>query len=474
VLLLGIEKKSLQKMKAASLFVVVFALFSCLLSSSIVSAADAITIETLDRIVDLQSFLARTQLTIKFKNTGSGSVATVDIPVVDSLAKHLSLFDAFETSGVHLKATSTKDNTRHTVTLSSPLKAQSAVTIKVILVFTHTMTPFPVSIAQNEKQLVLYDLDYPTVLSAYPVEIQTTTVKLASTKIESKTDYPPTSVKGDTITYGPYKDVAPMTKSTPMKIHFENNRPFLTVTSLVKEFEVSHWGNVAVEETFEMQHDGARLKGTFSRYDYQRNPGAAVASIAQFRHYLPSTAADIYYRDEIGNISTSHVSTHERGIALDIIPRYPLFGGWKAAFYMGYNLPLSSFVSTSNEESGLYVLNVTFGVSIDHIAIDHETVRIILPEGATDISYQAPFPVDKTSTATHFTYLDTFGRPVFILEKSNLVDAHDRYFQITYRFSQLAMLREPLLLVAAFFIFAVFVMVYVRIEFTIGEKTKSS
>lgn len=34
--------------------------------------------------------------------------------------------------------------------------------------------------------------------------------------------------------------------------------------------EVSHWGNIAVEETFDVSHSGAKLKGSFSRYDYQR------------------------------------------------------------------------------------------------------------------------------------------------------------------------------------------------------------
>ena len=65
-----------------------------------------------------------------------------------------------------------------------------------------------------------------------------------------------------------------------MKIHSENNTPFLTITSLERIVEVSHWGNIAVEEHIEVRHTGAILKGPFSRYDYQRtqDQGASVKS----------------------------------------------------------------------------------------------------------------------------------------------------------------------------------------------------
>ena len=59
-----------------------------------------------------------------------------------------------------------------------------------------------------------------------------------------------------------------------MKIHYENNSPFLKITRLVRVIEVSHWGNIAVEETIDVVHAGALLKGSFSRYDYQREHNA--------------------------------------------------------------------------------------------------------------------------------------------------------------------------------------------------------
>lgn len=85
-----------------------------------------------------------------------------------------------------------------------------------------------------------------------------------------------------------------------------------------------------------------------------------------------------------------------------------------------------------------------------------------------NIDVATPFPIDGTSSDVHYTYLDTTGRPVLVLTKKNVVSELDRHFQVTYNFSKLSMLYEPLLLIVAFFIFFLFVMVYVRIEFHIG------
>ncbi|XP_026684171.1 dolichyl-diphosphooligosaccharide--protein glycosyltransferase subunit 1-like isoform X4 [Diaphorina citri] len=106
----------------------------------------------------------------------------------------------------------------------------------------------------------------------------------------------PTTQVEQTITYGPYENVPPYTKAN-ITIHYENNSPFLVVTRLVRQIEVSHWGNIAVEEHIHLKHDGAKLKGTFSRYDYQRDSAHGIKS---FKTILPAAASDAYYRDEIG------------------------------------------------------------------------------------------------------------------------------------------------------------------------------
>lgn len=77
----------------------------------------------------------------------------------------------------------------------------------------------------------------------------------------------------------PYSDVAPYSVSS-LLLHFESNFPFATFRTANKEIEVSHWGNVAVEELYSLEHTGATLKGGFSRAQYARSTVLAVDIIA--------------------------------------------------------------------------------------------------------------------------------------------------------------------------------------------------
>jgi oligosaccharyltransferase complex subunit alpha (ribophorin I) len=65
----------------------------------------------------------------------------------------------------------------------------------------------------------------------------------------------PVASKGTTVTYGPYREVQPFAYE-PFTVHAMNNKPFARFTSAVREVEVSHWGNVAIEEIYELVHAG--------------------------------------------------------------------------------------------------------------------------------------------------------------------------------------------------------------------------
>ena len=84
-------------------------------------------------------------------------------------------------------------------------------------------------------------------------------------------------------------------------VHFENNSPFLTVTQMTRVIEVSHWGNIAVEETYDLVHSGAVLKGPFSRYDYQRHQDG-ISSVKAFK---VSIVVMSYYLTAVATISVS-------------------------------------------------------------------------------------------------------------------------------------------------------------------------
>ena len=92
--------------------------------------------------------------------------------------------------------------------------------------------------------------------------------------------------------------------------------------------------------------------------------------------------------------------------------------------------------------------------------------QVVLPEGASDLRHELPFPVD-VSADKKLTYLDSAGRPVLVLHKSNLVADHNVPLTITYRTPGLHMLQEPLMLVSGFMVLFASVLVFSRLDLKI-------
>lgn len=44
--------------------------------------------------------------------------------------------------------------------------------------------------------------------------------------------------------------------------------------------------------------------------------------------------------------------------------------------------------------------------------------------------FEAPYDVQQGENQLHFTYLDTTGRPVIVIHKSNLAEQHIQDFQV--------------------------------------------
>ncbi|CAM9688459.1 unnamed protein product [Phaeothamnion confervicola] len=210
-------------------------------------------------------------------------------------------------------------------------------TLKVFAVYTGVLTPYPKEITQLEDQMVVYE-DVLLAPTPYKTAAQSTTVLLASETASSIVDYsgnPPRVVKGDSITYGPYYEAAPLVSQDRLRVHYVNHAPFAKAESCLREIEVSSWGNIAVEELYELVHDGAALKGGFSRLDYgtRRSGYVPNPSFRMLNAVLPPSARDIYYRDRIGNISTSAIKQNKDNIELQLATRYPIFGGWRTSWY---------------------------------------------------------------------------------------------------------------------------------------------
>ncbi|OQS02629.1 l-threonine ammonia-lyase [Thraustotheca clavata] len=463
-------------MRPSSLFLGLFSL--CALLSAV---SGEIINKSVKRQWDLTRPIARSQVDITFTDE-EASIKTYQVAIPLYLDERLALLTVKGDKNVVLDVVKgVRDEAKHvqlyTVKLNSPVAKGDEGNLKVFAHYTRVMNPYPAEIAQNEDQLVLFIAQH-LFMSPYPTTTQSTRVKLPSPRVEQYSEVPPVNLKGSILTYGPYENTeayGSISYPKSLQVHFKNHAPFMTMTNLVKEIEVSLWGRVSTEEVVDLANTGAVLKGGFSRYDYMMVQ-ATSASFRQLTAVLPKDAVNVYYRDQIGNITTSRMRQTPSRTELELNARFPLFGGWKTQYYLGYSVPTQSVLFRTGET---YKLEMDFGTCIDGAAVDDLTLKIILPEGARNIKVDVPFHVDQQSQTNRQTYLDTamVGRPVVILQKKNVVPQHNVPFTVTFEYPSQFIYREPLLLIGGYFAFFVVCMILFRLDLSLTkskapEKTK--
>lgn len=215
--------------------------------------------------------------TLQVENTGPDPVSKVSLTFPEHQANNLAVLVAVSTEGkgktrgpttnLPIKTNQPADSPPsliwYAASLPKELVKGESLTMDVLAVFTHTLRPFPEKITQSESQLFLFQesAHFP---SPYKVKSQSMTVKLPSENVESYTKLETTKFSNSEIKYGPYENLPPFSYS-PVIIHFPSNKPFAVAHELVKEIEISHWGNVQVTEHYTLIHGGAQSTGEFSR-----------------------------------------------------------------------------------------------------------------------------------------------------------------------------------------------------------------
>ncbi|KZP00188.1 oligosaccharyl transferase alpha subunit [Calocera viscosa TUFC12733] len=372
----------------------------------------------------------------------------------------------------------------YAIKLAKPLPKGESLTLLVDSVQSHATYPKPAFATQHDSHFRVYEAD-GIVLSPYETTSQRLRVKAPTPNVrsyhipsalEALAKDEPAVKSGATVTFGPFKSQPPTAtkdfdhKPYRVSIDFEMNIPALTVVSLKRTAEVSHWGaNLNIQDEYVVRNDAPELKGQFSRLDFQMSQHARRMSpviIPALSLQLPSGAHSVYYFDIVGNVSTSAFRPAPKAAGraarlgpqnaqLDLKPRYPLMGGWNYTFTVGWDAPLGDS-GRWDEVNGRWILAVPFLTPLPATPIDQADVRIILPEGATDITVHPPFDVALMERSTHITYLDTIGRPAFDFHAQKLTEKHDGFIYITYKVPTAAHLQKPLAVtVASLIIFSV-------------------
>ena len=107
-------------------------------------------------------------------------------------------------------------------------------------------------------------------------------------------------------------------KEEELHIHYEHPTPLVYFPRVERQIELSHLGSLAVTEHYELKNEAAGLDGEFNRLSYQALTSARQAGhiFRKLSTQLPRRAFNLYYRDVIGNVSTSLATREVPTLAL--------------------------------------------------------------------------------------------------------------------------------------------------------------
>ncbi|KHO00039.1 oligosaccharyltransferase alpha subunit [Metarhizium album ARSEF 1941] len=419
-------------------------------------------------IISLEKNYVKDQINVLIENVSNEPQSDYYVPFTTEQIARLGGFEVKDRKNANagpfvseaVEYDPNSDTQYYRIRLPTPLKAGGQQTLGISFYNLKAYRPLPASIKQDEKQYLVHDFSVYAP-SAYPTLKQKTEIKAASSTIpdytkltEGEEEQP--QKQGAKLTYGPFGE-KPAGAVSPAQVRFEFTKPVTHVSTLERDIEVSHWGgNIAFEERYTMHNRGANLSSPFDRVKYAQSSlfSAASNALKELRVPLQVGSVDPYFTDVIGNVSTSKFRSNKREALLELKPRYPLFGGWKYPFTIGWNTDAANLLRRT--ATGGYVLKVPFlegPRQAEGVEYGQVMIRVVLPEGARNVKYYTGIPessIVKTEVSVHKTYLDTLGRTSVTIEAQNLVDAfRDRDVIISYETSALDTLRKPFIVFAS-------------------------
>lgn len=358
--------------------------------------------------------------------------------------------------------------------LSFPLAPSASMDIKIIWVTGEECTPNPPRVKQGTEHRYLFKTS-PTLPTIYRVLKQSYNILIQPDQINNYTKLNGIETVDNGLMYTNNNPVQPMTV-TNLEIFFFNNFPRLVITFFERRITLSHWHeSIQVEEFYDITSASPKLLSEFSRVDYVHSfhRSGTVHPLQNIHIILPKDSYFVSYRDEVGNISTSHLRPEHDHEFLEISPRYPIFGGWNFSFELSYYIPMSKNIVYQDKDSTFH-----FSMQLAHLFNDVHAqkfrLKVILPDGSNIVRIHTPahHHPRQDYISTVLSYLDIFGRPCYHLEMDNLVrDAVD-LIHVEYQYSSFVMMTKLLLLVAFFFAIFLLMIIYHRIKFPVFSDDK--
>merc|ERR1712048_511085 len=429
-----------------------FGLLTFLIGSSVAELVN----ERVSRVLDASTQLLRSSASVVVRNDGDDAVSVIQL-AADAVNVNRLIYLTAKLNNKKLNID--KD---FKITLDTPLKKDEKVTLEIDEIYHGAIRAFPSEIKQSDNQLVVVEINlyYST---PYKTIIQNSRMNIGTKKTESFSKQG--KLDGQAVKFNEQSDSAGGSIQK-VRVHFENNSPFLVAEKVEREIEISHWGNIAVTDKIWVKHNGASLKGPFSRFDFQRQDSGPY--ITEWKMTLPLEATDVYYRDLIGNISTSHLrADFSNGESvLELTPRFPMMGGWRNHYTIGYNMPTANALSQNGQKYRFK--NALVPDLYENYIVEDLELKFILPEGVENLKFNSNIDLTRENDDSRYTFLDTTGRVVVTLKGPKIVADAQASVTLTYEWNSMLIFKEPHLAISGWLVFFFLALFIGRLDFSIA------
>lgn len=413
------------------------------------------------KLIDVRHAYINEALELTIKNVGSGPNTEYYLALPEDVYDKISLFAAqftdkrvFVNSSLSSSKSKLEDGTviRYgLINFPSAIIPGEEVSLSIRISHNRHGVPHPEHISiPDEQQLLLTTPRLP--FSAYFTKEGNLKV-IGSPQFRELNSLNDESSKGsEEISFGSWKDISPFETGSQLKLVYSHNAPLKEVVQLNREVWVSHWAStVQFEEYYELINRSAKLNKGFSRLELMKDQQGMRLS-----HYcsvlelaLPEDASDHYYTDLVGMVSTSRVL----GDNYYIKPRYPLFGGWKYNFTIGWTNPLSQFLHKGTSEDS-YLLSIPLLNGPTDTMYDNVALSVFLPEGAQIEAIDPPVPFIDITVDVQKSYLDlNKGHVKVTCNFKNMIDEIGKgQVLIKYSYSTNALYKKPLSIACYIFV----------------------
>lgn len=398
------------------------------------------------RTVELSKSYVRESILLSIKNTAIAPQDTYYFYLCDGFdfVKDLALISAVLIKNrepldiVAVNDGEATDDRLFKITLPYPVSPQSNVDINVQYNYMNSVRPFPEKIELNDIQKLLlktnkfpysayatkdYQLAFGGVGKSEEMDLHlsdNSAITKGLPALEGR-------VESNMLVYGPlFSTVGPKTIS-PMGLLYTHMKSVPKVTRLDRSVWIPGLDVVQlpVEEYFELTNDGAALASGFSRFDFMKGRyGQDKNHFSLLQLEFPftdsNTYSDYYYTDLVGKVDTHQIIQDH----LVIQPRYPLFGGWKYNFTIGWNQKVTDSIHRIIDEEDTYIMLFPIVNGLKDVTYDTVYLSFYLPEGAEFVNVSSPIPFDNLEVSSDLSYFDVAkGHTKITLTFTNVIDA---------------------------------------------------